>query len=594
MSKSMKKGMAWFLSLILMLSVVVTGNYKIAKAATRTVSLTGSFTYDASNGTEAPNNWGIAYDFYSDNTCNTVIPGGSYISLNSSDSTIDVSDSNIEDTARYIKLTFTTAGTPTTSATINGVNIDVNNPYIMEIPADGGIDINIVMQKANGGNNPPPSAQGDTDVTFTLIKNEAGREPVFDEYVNIMIGNLGDSSGSYRDEAVANNNTFTIRNLISSQNPPQTIVLSPDFGITWNSAKINGQQAEIRIDSFGNQYVEFALPVDLSQGVTCKLEVTVGQSDDVTMAWAYSTATNYYQGADTLVEHGKVELVSITRQSQTIYKAGDDISEVDISSQGGYVQLKRGDDVVVKIIPDYGYQLKSVTINDQTLIPQAGVSTFELPNIQGNLHFSGAFVKSEDVIANSSKTVSAATIGGGASVADSGNLSLTIKDNATYTKDAASAADGEAEKVTSLELTLDNIVSKGNGSYWTSNLTELKKPVTLSVDIDGELAEGESYSIVRDHNGKLEELECTYDENTGVLSFETDKFSTYTIVKKTKVETKETEVKKPTTPSTTTTTTATNTNTTSPKTGDGFDMRVLAVMLLSGLGILVLRKKREM
>lgn len=594
MSKSMKKGMAWFLSLVLMLSVVVTGNYKIAKAATRTVSLTGSFTYDASNGTEAPNNWGIAYDFYSDNTCNTVIPGGNYISLNSSNSTINVSDSNIEDTAQYIKLTFTTAGTPTTSATINGVNIDVNNPYIMEIPADGRIDINIVMQKANGGNNPPPSAQGDTDVTFTLIKNEAGREPVFDEYVNIMIGNLGDSSGSYRDEAVANNNTFTIRNLISSQNPPQTIVLSPDFGITWNSAKINGQQAEIRIDSFGNQYVEFALPVDLSQGVTCKLEVTVGQSDDVTMAWAYSTATNYYQGADTLVEHGKVELVSITRQSQTIYKAGDDISEVDISSQGGYVQLKRGDDVVVKIIPDYGYQLKSVTINDQTLIPQAGVSTFELPNIQGNLHFSGAFVKSEDVIANSSKTVSAATIGGGASVADSGNLSLTIKDNATYTKDAASAVDGEAEKVTSLELTLDNIVSKGNGSYWTSNLTELKKPVTLSVDIDGELAEGESYSIVRDHNGKLEELECTYDENTGVLSFETDKFSTYTIVKKTKVETKETEVKKPTTPSTTTTTTATNTNTTSPKTGDGFDMRVLAVMLLSGLGILVLRKKREM
>lgn len=269
-----------------------------------------------------------------------------------------------------------------------------------------------------------------------------------------------------------------------------------------------------------------------AESYTIKLYET--ESDDITMLWVYDqeTAEKMDVGPDAIVENGKVEILSVIRDKEFVYNGEDDNPDVRVDEKSGFVMLKKGDDVTVKLIPDYGYQLKSVSVNEQELTPQESVSTFELRNIQGNIHFSGAFVKSEDVLSSTSEIATKPSIAEGGNAASSGNLSLTVADNESYTTDVTAViANGTAEKIASLDLKLDNIVSKGDGNNWVTNITEFENPISISMNVSGDvLSDGETFGIVRDHNGTLTELEATYVD--GVLTFKTNQFSTYTLIKK--------------------------------------------------------------
>lgn len=271
------------------------------------------------------------------------------------------------------------------------------------------------------------------------------------------------------------------------------------------------------------------------------VKLVAGQSEDITIMWSYDPED---ADRDFYVDHGKVEVLSITRGGTVIYDGKTPSEDVRIDENGGWVALKLHDDVVLKLIPDYGYQLESVTINDQTLTPQEDVSVFSLPDIQGNLHFKGVFVEKPDQITNSSDIVSNIRIANGQNAVSTGNLSLAVSDNAGYSTDVLPVVNGEATKVTSLDLSLDHVVSKGTDAsvetgWWRTNLTEFEKPIQVGLTLDSTaLAAGETYSVVRDHNGVLTELEnVTYNASTGALLFETNQFSTYTIVKKAARET---------------------------------------------------------
>lgn len=278
--------------------------------------------------------------------------------------------------------------------------------------------------------------------------------------------------------------------------------------------------------------------------------VSGGTSSDVTVVWTNSAerSQQLYGNDDAYVANGKVEVVSIQRGGQEIYNAsmGNVENVVKITGEDGWVSLKKGDDVVLKLIPDYGYQLKSVDLNGCTAIPvDSSVSTFKIENIQTNLHFKGVFEKSEDMINTAgSSLVKNAGIANGNHAASSGNLSLTVADNKSYSKDVTSIISGDAKKVAVLDLTLDQVVSKGNGSSWTNAITSFAQDINVSLSIDGSmLKEGESFGVVRDHNGTLTELNAVYDTKTGTLTFPTNQFSTYTIVKKQAAENNDAQVK---------------------------------------------------
>lgn len=244
----------------------------------------------------------------------------------------------------------------------------------------------------------------------------------------------------------------------------------------------------------------------------------------LTVTWAYDDT----YGEDGRIEHGTAEIIKIN---------GQDVSQMTFSNfannpgdkSGGHLAVKRDDVVTIKLIPDYGYQLKGVSLNGGvTLAPQAEVSTFTFTMPDTNVHFKGIFTQTQDEINTTGTKVSSASVENGANAAPSGNLRLTVEDSDANTTNALAQVEN-AVSAEAVNLTLDQIVSKGDGTNWENPVTQLDQPVKMKLQVaDYDTAAG--YEVVREHNGNLTKLTTSVSEN-GTLTFETNQFSTYFIVK---------------------------------------------------------------
>ena len=289
------------------------------------------------------------------------------------------------------------------------------------------------------------------------------------------------------------------------------ITIQCAFGKTVDSVKINGAQMEI---SDKTDKVSFMC----QDADVYNIEIALGGGTP-TIAWDNTGSL----GDDAKIENGKVEIVAV---------AG--ITDMN-AANGGLYAVQPGTPVTIRLIPDYGYQLKSTDLNGVTVAAGSEVNTFTFTMPNTNLHLAALFEKTEDRIdCTRSTVVSNASIVNGGNAASSGNLSLTVRDNASYNTDVTGAVSGtEVVKVASLDLTLENIVGKGDGTCWEVPVTEFANDINVGLTLDlGAPGAGETYSVVRDHNGVLTELATTYDAATKVLTFSTNQFSTYTIVKK--------------------------------------------------------------
>ena len=85
-----------------------------------------------------------------------------------------------------------------------------------------------------------------------------------------------------------------------------------------------------------------------------------------TITWAYDRQT---YGEDAYLEHGKAQVVAV----EGVY----DLYSIPFANnpgdeKGGHIAVEAGKQVTVRLIPDYGYQLKGVSLNGGvTLAPQA-------------------------------------------------------------------------------------------------------------------------------------------------------------------------------------------------------------------------------
>ena len=326
------------------------------------------------------------------------------------------------------------------------------------------------------------------------------------------------------------------------------------------------------------------------------------KSKTLTVTWAYDSDSF---GADAYLEHGKAQITAIEGVSDfsTLFGAnpGD--------AKGGNIAVPVGKKVTIKLVPDYGYQVAGLQLNGGVTLQPDDAQTSTFTFVMGNspVHMKGLFTKVSDTVNSNSKQIEAASITNGANAAASGNLRLTVSDAESYDTTSAQALVSGAQSAQAVDLKLDQIVSKGNGSNWEKNITEFEKPVTLNLALDNYDANYD-YTVVRNHNGKLTELSTTVEQ--GTISFETNQFSTYIIVKKSKAA----GVDKPsTTPSTTTPSTtpaapdtdvtkpaakdtkpAKTNNTASPKTGDAMPVAGMMLVMAGSLtGYVVIRRKRR-
>ena len=161
-------------------------------------------------------------------------------------------------------------------------------------------------------------------------------------------------------------------------------------------AKINGSDFTNNEDSWYNDQLAPAKSYDVA--------IVQGESDVFTIIWTtdYDTADKWLDkesgghfNEDMYLNHGQADVVSVTRNGNVIHDSNNpDKDIVNIDNDFGHIILKKGDDIVLKLTPDYGYQLKSASINGNKLSAiDDNVSTFEIKNIQNNIHFSGLFEK---------------------------------------------------------------------------------------------------------------------------------------------------------------------------------------------------------
>lgn len=100
-----------------------------------------------------------------------------------------------------------------------------------------------------------------------------------------------------------------------------------------------------------------------------------------------------------------------------------------------------------------------------------------------------------------------------------------------YNMTAAQQKVAGAVSAQAVELDLNQIVAKGDGTNWETKITEFTNPITLSLGINNYDANYD-YVVVRDHNGTTTVLPTKVID--GKVTFETNQFSTYVIVKKEK------------------------------------------------------------
>ena len=246
----------------------------------------------------------------------------------------------------------------------------------------------------------------------------------------------------------------------------------------------------------------------------------------ITITWGYDSKI---YGEDAYLENGTARIIQINDAAPNI---NDPYGNNAGDNRGGNLVVQPRDKVTVELKPDYGYQLKGVSLNGMSLAAAKDVSTFTftMPNTQ--IHFKGIFEKAEDTVDTSAaKEVTSASISNGANAAGSGNLQLTVADSTGYDMAAAQQKVAGAVSAQAVELDLNQIVAKGDGTNWETKITEFTNPITLSLGINNYDANYD-YVVVRDHNGTTTALPTKVID--GKVTFETNQFSTYVIVKKEK------------------------------------------------------------
>lgn len=252
-----------------------------------------------------------------------------------------------------------------------------------------------------------------------------------------------------------------------------------------------------------------------------------------TITWAYDDVR---YGKDAYLEHGTAEIIAVNGTPVAKLPMDPDNFATNAGNKdGGHFAAVPGAKITIKLTPDYGYQLSGVQLNGgATLEAQKDVSTFTFTMPNTSVHFKGIFTKSEDAVVTTGNTVKNAAIANGANATKSGNLELKVSDNTDYNTAAATALVSDAVAAEAVDLSLNQVVSKGNGTNWETGITEFEKPITLSLALKDYDANYD-YTVVRNHNGKLTALDTT--AVNGTVSFVTNQFSTYVIVKKEKSKT---------------------------------------------------------
>lgn len=378
----------------------------------------------------------------------------------------------------------------------------------------------------SGGEEQPPQPPTSQGIEFVL---EGNAKDKFDTLIA-----TGDTANNIYVRVNEDTSYQKINDLIKSK----MVTVSPDGRYQFDKS-VTKVSLYVKYDAnYMVQFMPNVAGMGFSENAPLVLDGSGSQHIQIdkkvnTITWAYDDVR---YDKDAYLEHGTAEIIAVN--GTPVAKLPMDPTNFATNAgnkDGGHFAADPGDKITIKLTPDYGYQLSGVQLNGgATLEAQKDVSTFTFTMPNTSVHFKGIFTKSEDAVVTTGNTVKNAAIVNGANAANSGNLELKVSDNTEYNTAAATALVSDAVAAEAVDLSLNQVVSKGNGTNWETGITEFEKPITLSLALKDYDANYD-YTVVRNHNGKLTALDTT--AINGTVSFATNQFSTYVIVKKEKSKT---------------------------------------------------------
>ncbi len=342
------------------------------------------------------------------------------------------------------------------------------------------------------------------------------------------------------------------------------------------SVSINGKY--MQLPSGTTDRVEFEVKPNT------KYEINVVKSQDTsniprTIIWDSDKTNNSSLKDSELLRNGTIEILDIKDPNGN--SIGLNNVNQNLEKNNGWANILPGSKVILRLKPDYGYQLTSITINDEKLTPGKEQSTFEYIMPNTNVHISGIFEKVDDKVNTDSKKVKNGTIEIGNNEIDSGSVILSVNDVKLSKKQISNFEEkANGYKIsTYLDINLAQVLYKGTPeNVWKNELKELNNQAKITLKLEDGVDGNEVVIVHEKHDGTYEIIPTTYDKENNTITFVTTSFSNYAIASKNVTSVNNEE----------------NKDIINPKTGD--NIKVSGILIsISILGIIILtviRKKK--
>lgn len=270
-----------------------------------------------------------------------------------------------------------------------------------------------------------------------------------------------------------------------------------------------------------------------------KYEIIVTKSKDnsnvpKTMIWDSDKTNNPSIKDNELLKNGTIEILDIKDSSGN--SVGLSNVKQDLNKNNGWASIVPGSKVILRLKPNYGYQLTSITINDKKLEAGEEQSTFEYIMPDTNVHISGIFEKVDDKVNTKSDKVKNGVIELNEKEIDTGTVVLSVED-INLSKEQISNFEKNANgyHISSyLNINLSQVIYKGNQeNIWKNELRELNNPAKITLKLEDGIDGNEVVIVHEKHDGTYEIIPTTYDSENNTIIFSTTSFSNYAIASKT-------------------------------------------------------------
>lgn len=397
---------------------------------------------------------------------------------------------------------------------IGDTRFDVtSNPYVKLDTAQFSGTLNIRLQKESA-----PSPSYPDNISIKATYDGSGME------VYLNTAKIGDESNKI-EETGKGYASGEINNLISIQ------LAFGDGNI--GSVTVNGEK--INIPEGTKDRLEFSV-APASEYVIVVTKAKNSSSSDVprTIIWDSDKNNNSSLKDNEILKNGSIEILDIKDKSGN--SIGLNEVKQDTTKNNGWASILPGYKVILKLKPDYGYQLTSIKINDETLTAKEEESTFEYTMPDTNVHLSGIFEKVDNKVTADTEKVKEGKIEISESEIDSGSVVLSVSDAALTEEQTAKFKEKTEgyEISTFLGISLDKVVYKGTkNDVWSKKLNDLKNKATITLKLEEKINGNEIKIIHEKSDGTFEIIPADYNASENTITFKTSSFSNYAIASKT-------------------------------------------------------------